>query len=131
LCGVAVIVYREKDVRCVREVGEGVADRERIWRLHQQVGDRGPEEDDVAVFVVLEVFVFKISRACQRRSTRTLLAAFSCSVLFPEGYDIVREPIVLQNCHIFFRHFGRVVSQVQHMIWSFSYSGHRSLKGGQ
>lgn len=48
----------------VCEVGEGVADIEGIGRLHQQVGDRGAEEDDVAVFVVLEVFVFEVSGIC-------------------------------------------------------------------
>lgn len=64
LCGVAVVVDGEEDVCCFAEVGEGVADGGRVGGLHQQVGYRGAEEDDVRELIGGEIFVLEVSAAC-------------------------------------------------------------------
>lgn len=60
-------------MRRICEVGKGIANRYGVGCLHEQECDGGAEEDDVAVFIGCEVFMFKVSRICQRGSVAVSL----------------------------------------------------------
>ena len=128
---VPVIVYREKDMSCVCEIWEGLAEFEGVGCLHQHEGHGGAKENNVGGGVFFEVFVLEVSivRGC---SVLALVQVrfFSCLkrwyVLFPKGYClrgfvsrrlggrehrrkvyIICEPITLQRIDIllcYYRH---------------------------
>ena len=58
---VMAVIDGEKDVRCAGEVWQGFFERKRVRRLHKHEGHGGAEEDDVGVFVLVEVFAFEVS----------------------------------------------------------------------
>jgi len=58
-----VVVDGEEDVCDVCEVREGVFDCSRVGCLHEHEGHGWSEENDVAVFVVGEIFAFEVSRS--------------------------------------------------------------------
>ena len=45
---------------CAGEVGESFFECERVGRLHEHEGHGWAEEDDVGVFVLVEVFAFEV-----------------------------------------------------------------------
>lgn len=88
---VAAVVDWEKDVRCAGEVGEGVAEGERVGGLEEEEGHTRSEEDDVGRSVLCEEFVFEVSIVWTAQFFAVAAAAAKLAVtrsidlLLPEG----------------------------------------------
>lgn len=58
---IMAVIDGEKDMRCAVEVWQGFFERKRVRRLRKHEGHGRAEEDDVGVFVLVEVFAFEVS----------------------------------------------------------------------
>ena len=103
----AAVVDGEEDVRRLVESGQGFADGEGVGRLHEHEGHGGPEEDDVGMLVLCEVFALEIpvvrkplfsTAASMALEPVSLQLAYRCaslagraSLLFPKCYALCRS----------------------------------------
>ena len=58
---IVAVVDGEEDVCCTGEIWQGFFERERIGRLHEHEGHGWAEENNVGVFVLVEVLAFEVS----------------------------------------------------------------------
>lgn len=61
LVDVATVIYRKKNVRNPGEVGKGILECVRVWRLEDHEGHARSEKDNVGGFLLSEDFVFEVS----------------------------------------------------------------------
>lgn len=58
---IAAVVYWEENVRCAGEIGECLAEGERVWRLKNHKGHARSEENDIRRTILYQEFPFQIS----------------------------------------------------------------------
>lgn len=89
---VPVVIYGEKSVRHLGEVGQGGANLSHVGLLHEQKGHAGPEEDDARLGVAGQ--------------------GFALEVFFPEGDVVVGQPVILERLDVLDSQEDVVVAEI-------------------